>query len=163
MTKWDKPDIPHKGWMFIDIEDVGEFYEQCEMCGQEKIRFVHILKHHEYPFEIRVGCDCASKMLNDYINPQKREREFKNKLNRFKTFSKIKWSHNGIKNTYSAKYKGEYITIIKSRYGNYGIVFQNEWYWKFNGETVRDFDTALKFAFSIFDENHKVYNDSDWF
>lgn len=36
------------------MEDLGEGlegeeieYEQCEMCGNEKIRYVHIMKHPE--------------------------------------------------------------------------------------------------------------------
>ena len=48
MIRWNKADIPHKGWKYIGIEDLGEDvypgeeirYEQCEMCGNEKIRYV---------------------------------------------------------------------------------------------------------------------------
>lgn len=48
MARWNKKDIPHKGWKYIGIEDLGEDvypgeeirYEQCEMCGNEKIRDV---------------------------------------------------------------------------------------------------------------------------
>ena len=51
MARWDRPEIPHKGWNYVGIEDLGEDalpgeeipYEQCEMCGNEKIRYVHIL------------------------------------------------------------------------------------------------------------------------
>ena len=46
MARWEREGIPHKGWKEIGIEDLGEDlefgddveYEQCEMCGQEKIR-----------------------------------------------------------------------------------------------------------------------------
>ena len=42
--RWDKKDIPHKGWVEIGMEDLGEVaefgdeiqYEQCEMCGMKK-------------------------------------------------------------------------------------------------------------------------------
>ena len=45
MARWEREGIPHKGWKEIGIEDLGEDlesgddveYEQCEMCGQEKI------------------------------------------------------------------------------------------------------------------------------
>lgn len=44
MLRWNKADIPHKGWEYIGMEDLGEDvypgdpipYEQCEMCGKEK-------------------------------------------------------------------------------------------------------------------------------
>ena len=83
--RWDKKDIPHKGWTEIGMEDLGEEaefgeeiqYEQCEMCGNEKIRYVHIMKHPEIQGELRVGCICACHMTNDYENPEARERELR--------------------------------------------------------------------------------------
>ena len=61
--RWDKAEIPHKGWQYIGVEDLGEHaeagglidYEQCEMCGNERIRYVHLLEHPDYNGEIRVG------------------------------------------------------------------------------------------------------------
>ena len=46
-------------------------YEQYEMCGNERIRFVHLMQHPDYPHELRVGCVCAEKMSDDYVNPRK--------------------------------------------------------------------------------------------
>jgi hypothetical protein len=45
-TSWDKPGIPHKGWACVNVfdtraddESAGEAsYEECGMCGNEKIR-----------------------------------------------------------------------------------------------------------------------------
>jgi hypothetical protein len=56
MVRWDRTGIPHKGWNCVGMEDLGEDimpgedipYEQCEMCGNEKIRYIHILSHPEY-------------------------------------------------------------------------------------------------------------------
>ena len=58
------------------------------MCGQEKIRYVHILQHPNFSGELRVGCICTEHMTDDYINPQKKERELKNRLNRKKFHAK---------------------------------------------------------------------------
>lgn len=99
MARWEREGIPHKGWKEIGIEDLGEDlefgddveYEQCEMCGQEKIRYVHILQHSDFNGELRVGCVCAEHMTDDYINPQKSERELKNRLNRKKNFMRREW------------------------------------------------------------------------
>ena len=49
MTKWNKEGLPHKGWQCLDVIDLAERaesgdsipYEQCEMCGNEKIRYAH--------------------------------------------------------------------------------------------------------------------------
>ena len=155
MERWNKKGIPHRGWKFEYIEYYEDDYEQCEMCDKEGVRFIHILSHPEYG-EIRVGCDCACKMLNDYVNPQQREKDFKNKLSRLNNFLKIQWRYNPIKNTYSTRYKGEYITIIKSKYGNFGIAFQQETIWDYNGKKVRDLGIAKRWAFEVFDEKHKT-------
>ena len=77
MARWNREGIPHKGWEYVDIIDLGEGlfpgeqieYAVCEMCGQEKIRYVHILSHPEVDGLLHVGCECAAKMLDDYVNP----------------------------------------------------------------------------------------------
>lgn len=50
---WNLPDIPHKGWRLLDVIDIREDgqsvedteYETCMMCGNGRIRFVHIVEH----------------------------------------------------------------------------------------------------------------------
>ena len=59
-----------------------------EMCGNEKIRYVHIMTHPEFPGELRVGCICACHMTDDYENPEARERDLKNRVQRKKNFMK---------------------------------------------------------------------------
>lgn len=47
---WDQRGVPHKGWHCVDVVDLradGESaddtdYATCQMCGNEKIRYVHI-------------------------------------------------------------------------------------------------------------------------
>lgn len=102
---WKQPGVPHKGWTLEDVEDIREDgqeewetdYETCMMCGNEKIRYVHILTHPEVAEEFRVGCVCAEKMTGDYVNPKQSERELRNKTNRRINWAKKQWkiSHNG--------------------------------------------------------------------
>ena len=140
MGKWNLSDVPQKGWECVTVIDLGDDdeedipYEQCEMCGNEKIRYVHVVRHPEWPDELRVGCVCAQKMTDDYVNPCKIEKELKNKAQRRTNFNKVKWKYNPEKDTYSKRYKGEYITIVKSRYGTFGIFFADEKIWNINGK-----------------------------
>lgn len=102
---WKQQGIPHKGWTLVDVIDVREDgqaeletdYETCMMCGNEKIRYVHIVEHTEVGEEFRVGCTCAEKMTNDYLNPERRERELRNRANRRINWTKKDWkrSKNG--------------------------------------------------------------------
>ncbi len=97
---WKQHGIPHKGWTLIDVIDVREDgqeeretdYETCIMCGNEKIRYVHIVEHPDIAEEFRVGCTCAEKMTNDYVNPEKREKELRNRVTR-----RINWTRKQLK------------------------------------------------------------------
>src|SRR5574344_293297 len=96
---WNQIGVPHKGWVLnevIDIREDGQSaeetpYETCMMCGNEKIRFVHIVSHNEVEEEYRVGCVCAERMTNDYINPKGKENELRNRANRRNTWIKKTW------------------------------------------------------------------------
>lgn len=96
---WNSKDVPHKGWILIDVIDIREDgqpideteYEKCMMCGNEKIRYVHIVQHKDIEEEYRVGCICAEKMTEDYVNPREREKELKRKSNERITWIKKKW------------------------------------------------------------------------
>lgn len=162
-ARWNKPDIPHKGWEYVGIEDLGEDafsgeeieYEQCEMCGHEKIRYVHILKHPEVFGEFRVGCDCASKMTENYRDPAINERDLKNRTNRRQNFLKQVWRRTE-KGNLTLRYKGENITIARSKYDNWGVVFQGEWRWDYHGKKMSNIDEAKLVAFDLFDELHGV-------
>lgn len=146
------------------MEDLGEEaefedeiqYEQCEMCGNEKIRYVHIMEHPEFLGELRVGCKCACHMTDDYESPQARERELRNRVQRKKNFMKREWRQVIKTGNYTLKYKGEYITIMRSKYGpGWGVIFAGEYCWDYHGKKIYDFDTARLVAFNLFDE---MYN-----
>lgn len=162
MAEWNKLGIPHKGWKCIDVLDLGENtekieeieYEQCEMCGNEKIRYVHVMEHPEYPETLHVGCVCAEKMSGDYDNPRKLENLLKNKANRRRNFNRIEWKFNPSRKSYSKKYKGEYITIVESKYGNFGVFFANQKIWEYDGQKISSFEFAESVAFEIFEKYH---------
>jgi hypothetical protein len=68
-NRWDQPNIPHKGWTCVDVIDLrsGEAsskeadYATCEMCGNERIRYVHIMEHAALEGNLSVGCVCAER------------------------------------------------------------------------------------------------------
>lgn len=167
MLQWSKPNIPHKGWEYIDIEDLGEDippgdpipFEQCEMCGKEKIRYVHILKHPDYGGEIRVGGNCASKMISDYTAPKEREKNLKNRINRRRNFMKQEWRCKPETGNYTLRYKGEQITIMKSKYGSgWGIIFKGKQLWTYQDQKINDFETAKQAAFDLLDEYYELHS-----
>ncbi len=96
---WNIPGVPHRGWTLVDVIDIREDgqsedetdYQVCMMCGNEKIRYVHVLAHPDIAEQYSVGCVCAEKMTDDYINPAMRERNLRNKSSRRTNWLKRKW------------------------------------------------------------------------
>jgi len=119
---WKQQGIPHKGWTLIDVIDVREDgteewetdYESCMMCGNEKIRFVHVVTHKEVNEEFRVGCVCAEKMTNDYFNPKEREKELRSRATRRVTWANKKWKVSKKGNPYLKKDE-HILTVFKDK------------------------------------------------
>ncbi|HRB30890.1 MAG TPA: hypothetical protein PK872_05190 [Ferruginibacter sp.] len=128
-NNWNIPGVPHRGWTLDDVIDIrGEGqaewetnYESCMMCGNEKIRYVHIVSHAEVKEEFRVGCVCAEKMTNDYINPGAREKELRNRASRRSNWLNKNWKYSKHGNPY-LKIDGKIIVIYKDkRTGKYKV------------------------------------------
>ena len=119
---WKQQDIPHKGWTLEYVYDVREdgqsedeaSYEICMMCGHEKIRYVHVVSHPDYGEELLVGCQCAEKLTEDYINPKLKEKELRNKTNRRTNFFKRKWKISAKGNQY-LNIDGHHVLIMEDR------------------------------------------------
>jgi len=79
MNYWNKEGFFHKGYLHQGVEELDEAIHKCDMCGKEDIRFVHTMYHPELPDFLRVGCVCAEKMTNDYVNPKLKEKLARNK------------------------------------------------------------------------------------
>jgi len=164
MNLWDKKDVPHKGWKCIDmidlcedIDDIDyetrrlEIYKQCEMCGQEGVRYIHVMEHPDCKYHLNVGLVCAEKMENEYA-PTRREAALKNRNLRRKRFLQKEWLKNS-KGNLVLHYKGDYITIMPDKYrpNQYCIAYGGKFYNEYKGEKVKDLHIAKLVAFEIFD------------
>ncbi len=89
--KWSQQGVPHKGWQFIDFEDLGGLDGTCEMCETRRIRYVHYMEHPDYDEVLGVGRVCAEKMEEDYVAAQQREKRAKSKVDRRTRWLNAKW------------------------------------------------------------------------
>jgi len=71
--KWSTPGFPHKGWVCIDIEDLGEPQAECEMCESQAIRYVHHMEHPLHSKTLAVGCVCAGHMEGNLYAARNRD------------------------------------------------------------------------------------------
>jgi hypothetical protein len=110
--KWARKDVPHKGWICVGIEDLGEPSEICGMCESVEIRYVHSMQHSDHPQILGVGCICAEHMEQDYVGPRLREKKLRSQAHRRRTWSKRKWSISGRGNSF-LNAEGFNLTIFK--------------------------------------------------
>ncbi|MFA0963253.1 hypothetical protein AB9P05_15730 [Roseivirga sp. BDSF3-8] len=130
---WTRAGIPRKGWALegvIDIREEGQpvedtEYETCMMCGNEKIRYVHLLSHPSVDDEFRVGCVCAEKLTEDYKNPKQKERELKNIARRRQMWIAKPWKISKSGNPY-LKLKEYKIVIFAVKEGAYKVYFNDK-------------------------------------
>ena len=160
---WKIPGVPHKGWRLIDVEDIREDgqseldtnYECCMMCGHDKIRYVHIVSHDEYGEEFRVGCNCAEKMTGDYVNPEQRERELRNRANRRTNWNNKQWRISRNEN-YFMNYENHHLLIFKDRYSGKFKIKIDELYGK---KTYDDIENA---KIAVFKNVEYLKEKGDW-
>jgi hypothetical protein len=79
--KWADPGFPKRGWVLIEIGDLGpnqSAFAICEMCEVRDIRYVHHVEHHDYPEGLGVGCVCGGRMTEDPAAAEAGERGLRN-------------------------------------------------------------------------------------
>lgn len=120
---WKRNDVPHSDWTCIDVEDLGSPCRTCEMCGKQIIRYVHYMKHNDYPKILAVGCVCAGKMEGNIEAAKSREKHLKTSY--YKKPNTIKWHKSSKGNDY-VKHKGHVIIVYQDKYNNWKYVIDGE-------------------------------------
>jgi hypothetical protein len=118
--KWAQPGVPHKGWVCVDIEDLGEPAETCEMCEVMEIRYVHHMEHDDYPEVLRCGCVCAGNMEQDRAAARAREATLRSIAERRKRWLGRHWRVSRKGNSW-IKERGYHVTIFP-RGAGYSLV-----------------------------------------
>jgi hypothetical protein len=152
---WSREGVPHSGWDIVNVVDLGPNNAiTCEMCqSQHNVRYTHIMRHNYYHEDLQVGCVCAERMSNDYVNPRKniarlkqdlRSRNLEDRrLARFINKYKDNVNANGniVIPTADAN-----ITILRNRYreGLYVLLYKEQ-----KLTDLDSIETALKAAYDI--------------
>ncbi len=115
--KWAEHGVPHKGWTCVDMEDLLEPIEICEMCEAQEIRYVHTMAHPDYPEELRCGCICAGHMEESIANSERREATLKNAARRRAAWPRRKAWRISQKGNLVIRTDGYRITVFKKEAG----------------------------------------------
>lgn len=159
-SKWNAVGLPHKGWVCIDVIDLradGDSvddteYAICQMCGNEKIRFVHVMTHPEQDENIEVGCVCAEKMSEDYIGPRHRETKLRNRAARRTRWLQRTWRRSTRGNCF-LNLQGINLVVYGTR--------ANRWGYKIGGRfSVKTYATENEAKLALFDDFWAVTQDN---
>lgn len=77
---WDDPAVPKHGWNCVGVGDNGpheRYWQVCQMCDVQPIRYVHSMEHDAWPDTLLTGCVCAGRLEGSVGTARSREREFK--------------------------------------------------------------------------------------
>lgn len=88
--KWSQAGVPHKGWVCINYEDLGEPSMRCQMCESSDIRYVHYMQHSRYQDVLACGVICAGNMEQDLLRADGREKQMKGNARRRANFPRRK-------------------------------------------------------------------------
>lgn len=150
---------PLEGWYCIEMYDVAEEDKSfddaeltaCELCDCSSVRYVHVMHHNDYFEDVKVGCICAGIMEGDILTAKARDNEMKNRAKRKHNFPNRKW-HKTYNGNVTLVYRGQRIFINKSQYGNnYGVRCGEKSTWKYKGQPIINFLSAVYAAFDLVD------------
>lgn len=95
MNQWNKQDIPRRDWFCEHTYDVQgnnpDAYEICQLCGNDRVRFVFVLTHKDYPEKLKVDSSCVEQLMDNYVDPVIREKELLNRHRRRLNWLAMPW------------------------------------------------------------------------
>lgn len=145
---------PLEGWMCIGIDDMieekGEL-STCELCGCEKVRFMHQMQHEDFSSTLEVGCICAGVMEGDLLAAKARERQARNRAKRRQTFLDKGWRRckNG---NLMLRHKGHTVFINRLQGGFFRVNAGEDGATGFyRNQRISSLDTAKLAAFDLVD------------
>ena len=112
--RWSEAGVPHKQWWCVDVHDLGrDRTETCEMCRSANVRFVHVMRHNDYPDMLRCGCVCAGNMAADLVGARSREKKLRLRAGRRSTFPNLKrWNRSEKGHAYISLPNGRWVTVF---------------------------------------------------
>jgi len=110
------PIVPNTGWQCVGVNDLGKHAQgTCEMCNHSPIRYVHCMRHSQYPAALDVGCCCAERMSGDYTGTKRRDEMMRSRASKRSRWLSRQWKTSMNGNAY-LKIKDTFLTVFWSNH-----------------------------------------------
>ena len=151
---------PLERWYCLEVIDVREDDPEaplwtCELCGCDRVRFVHVMDNPLYFEPVRVGCICAGIMEGNILAAEERERQMRNRAKRRRNFVKKQWKRSW-RGSWSRTYRRKLLTIMKRDDGSYFVIVGGRQTRTYRDKPIRDFYSAVNAAFDLADPKVKA-------
>lgn len=87
--------IPRRGWYCEQVYSVQDSdpdaHEVCQFCGNDRVKVVFVMTHKTYPEKLRADSACIEKLMDNYVDPIIREKEFLNRHRRRNNWLELPW------------------------------------------------------------------------
>lgn len=142
---------PLMDWECAEVVDHGEDNFTCELCDCKKVRYIHVMRHDDWPDALRVGCICAGVMEGDILAAKERDAAARRRSQRKSHYLGKRWDAIG-EGVWKTNYKHRVITIERDSFRGheyYVISMGGECYqWKEN-RRMTSFLAAQYFVFDL--------------
>ena len=149
---------PTGGWTCTEVEDLGEAYFICELCGYDKIRFVHTMKHPDWPKKFKVGCVCDGFMSGDEDGAEERDAAAKALADRKARHFKKEWLQI-TENEFILKHSRPGIRAVKDSFAGrdyFKLHIGKEQYHWFCNQRMTSLELVQKAAFEFLEDERKA-------
>lgn len=154
---------PLGGWQCLEVTDICEDDENaplftCELCGCDKVRYVHTMVHDDFYIPLKVGCLCAGVMEGNVLAARARDRAIRNWSKRRKNFMKHVWLHEK-PSYYHRQYHYQELKIFEKKSDNgaeYLIQVDGKQTTTYKEKPVKDLMSAKYAAFELADPRAEI-------
>ncbi len=146
-------DAPLENWSCVEVVDGETADFICELCGCDKVRYIHVMAHEDYVGVLRVGCVCAGYMEGDLIAARARDEAAKKKSSRRANFRKKTWTEVN-ENTWAVKYKQRSVQIERDAFRGrdfYKISIDTDQYQWWDNRRIETLEDAKLCVFELID------------
>lgn len=135
----------------VNVEDTcdekdGEL-STCELCGCEKVRYLHHMTHKDYFETLPVGCVCAGILEGDELAAEERDRKMRNRAKRKQNFVRRNWKTASNGGKYFKK-SGDNV-FINQNGQFYSYTYRGSRVYLYHGKRIDTFLTATYAAFDL--------------
>lgn len=140
--------FPVKGWVEIEVEDLGRDpadHQLCGYCGQEHVRYLHKLYHQDGGWPVQeVGCICAGKLTGDELGAKALDRAARNLSARRAHWCTLKGWRAGRNGSKILKKDGRIFCLNSGKFGGWSGSWtgRGDEVWHRIGGWIRDLDEA---------------------